>query len=75
MSLYTNLCGFTYIELQKLDYISNGKLTKILNDNGVPNLTVCPQCKVDDFVHVVGCSYQPSAWQIAKWTKLSKQLK
>ena len=30
-------------------------LGTILNNNGAPNLTVCPECHVDDFTHVEGC--------------------
>jgi hypothetical protein len=26
-----------------------------LNQNGFCNLTVCPECRVDDFTHVEGC--------------------
>lgn len=34
---------------------SNDALLKWLNRNGFCNLTVCPECHVDDFVHVEGC--------------------
>jgi len=26
-----------------------------LNENGFCNLTVCPECRTDDFTHVEGC--------------------
>lgn len=32
------------------------QLHRILNDNGGANITCCPECSVDDFVHVEGCS-------------------
>ncbi len=30
------------------------EVNKILNDT-CPNLTVCPDCRIDDFCHVEGC--------------------
>jgi hypothetical protein len=27
-----------------------------LNRNGFPNLTCCPECTSDDFIHVEGCT-------------------
>lgn len=30
-------------------------LMTILNRSGAPSLTVCPECHVDDFIHVEGC--------------------
>jgi len=32
------------------------RITSLLNRNGCPNWTVCPECHVDDFVHVEGCT-------------------
>lgn len=32
------------------------ELHRILNVRGDPNWTVCPDCHVDDFAHVEGCS-------------------
>lgn len=34
---------------------NNPKLLDILNRNA-PNLTVCPECQVDDFAHIEGCN-------------------
>ena len=31
------------------------RVTAWLNRNGFCNLTVCPECRVDDFVHVEDC--------------------
>lgn len=44
-----------YRFLQATDLISDGYMAKVLNDHGLCNWTVCPLCKVDDFVHVEGC--------------------
>lgn len=44
-----------YMKLYIEDYIDNGRTLKRLNDYN-PNATVCPECCVDDFVHVEGCS-------------------
>jgi hypothetical protein len=41
--------------LQAANDFLNGKLVSILNNNEAPNLTVCPLCRVDDFVHIAGC--------------------
>lgn len=36
---------------------SNGtEVMDWLNLNGFANLTICPECHVDDFTHVEGCS-------------------
>jgi hypothetical protein len=34
---------------------SENEVAKWLNDNGFCNLTVCPECHVDDFVHIETC--------------------
>ncbi|MBC8742759.1 hypothetical protein F6X40_40485 [Paraburkholderia sp. UCT31] len=44
-----------YAELFRADYISAGKIARVLNDNGSANMTVCPVCRMDDFTHVEGC--------------------
>lgn len=31
-----------------------------------PHMTVCPECRVDDFVHVIGCS---TAKDLNSWEK------
>lgn len=43
-----------YLMLQELQDIKP-ELCGWLSSNGYTNLTVCPRCKVDDFVHVEGC--------------------
>ena len=42
----------------KLGYLAvlEPQLARILNENGGANITCCPECRVDDFVHVEGCS-------------------
>jgi hypothetical protein len=50
------LASMPYDDLYVEDYVSNGKLAQILNENGFCNKTVCPECGVDDFTHVEGCS-------------------
>jgi len=50
-----------YLFLQALDLQTDGKLAAVLNANGCANWTVCPQCRVDDFTHVEGCRFTPSA--------------
>lgn len=44
-----------YIFLQTLDEKTNGKLTDALNAHNGASATVCPCCRIDDFVHVEGC--------------------
>lgn len=45
-----------YLALENLDIINPGYPVSIfLNKRGYANLTVCPYCRVDDFVHVEGC--------------------
>ena len=41
--------------LNKLNDRFGNALYRIVED-GCPNLTVCVECRVDDFVHVEGCS-------------------
>ncbi len=36
-------------------YQSHPRLLEILN-NYAPNLTVCPECRIDDFVHRESCA-------------------
>lgn len=43
-----------YNILQKLND-KNNILCGILNRNGMANVTVCPICRVDDFIHIEGC--------------------
>ena len=44
-----------YTTLGAMDQASEGSICAWLNANGCCNLTVCPACHVDDFVHVEGC--------------------
>jgi hypothetical protein len=44
-----------YVLLRDLNLSTKGELAVVLNRNGAANLTVCPRCRVDDFVHVEGC--------------------
>lgn len=44
-----------YLALAVGDRFS-GDLNEQLNRNGGASLTVCPECMVDDFVHVEGCT-------------------
>lgn len=45
-----------YLILDAADTESDGEVARILNENGCANWTVCPECNVDDFTHVEGCS-------------------
>ncbi len=39
-------------------YLANNyepQLCRILNEHGGCNMTVCPECHVDDFCHIEGC--------------------
>ena len=44
-----------YMILANLDGIGKGAVCRVLN-RYAPNLTVCPECRVDDFTHVATCS-------------------
>lgn len=44
-----------YVALAILDFL-HPELHEILNRNACASLTVCPECFVDDFTHVEGCS-------------------
>lgn len=46
-----------YLLLQKVDVEFSGGFSAILNRGEAANLTVCPRCHVDDFVHVEGCEF------------------
>lgn len=45
-----------YIALAKADVIFDGEVSSALLHFGQANLSVCPECKVDDFCHVEGCA-------------------
>jgi len=44
-----------YMFLQKLNKQTDNKLCDVLNRNGGCNITVCPHCSVDDFMHIEKC--------------------
>ena len=44
-----------YMSLQYMDKLSGGRLRLILNDHGARGLTICPLCKIGDFMHVKNC--------------------
>ena len=46
-----------FLLLEDLDrQVGRGKLAGALCRLGAAHLTVCPRCRVDDFVHVEGCA-------------------
>ena len=45
-----------YSQLFLLDLLNDGEVATYLNNNGFASKTVCPECHVDDFTHVEGCS-------------------
>ena len=46
-----------YLFMQAIDdSLDDRQLAGVLSRNGAANLTVCPRCRVDDFVHVEGCA-------------------
>lgn len=45
-----------YITLLLADDKTDGVIGTLLNNNGASSLTVCPECRVDDFAHVETCS-------------------
>jgi len=51
-----SLASKSYNELFVDDFVSNGKIAKVLNSNGLCYKTVCPDCYVDDFSHVRNCT-------------------
>lgn len=46
-----------YLNMEKLS-ATVPDLHKYLNANGYCGHTVCPECGIDDFVHVEGCELQ-----------------
>jgi hypothetical protein len=53
-----NLAEMSYDELLIEDYKRDGEVAEALNAQGLCYKTVCPECHVDDFTHVEGCSKQ-----------------
>ena len=50
------LSSLPYTQLYLLDLINGGEIGNYLNHNGLSHKTVCPECHIDDFTHVEGCS-------------------
>lgn len=51
------LSQLPYTQLYLLDLINDGQIATYLNQNGFSHKTVCPECRIDDFTHVQGCSH------------------
>lgn len=49
-----------YKVLEELDIDEHFEVSKFLNSKGYANLTVCPKCRIDDFIHVEGCPLNSS---------------
>lgn len=45
-----------YLVLEEMDIETVGEVAKYLNTIS-PNLTICPKCGVDDFVHMETCEF------------------
>lgn len=52
----SNLPNLPYAQLNILDVLCEGEIAAYLNSEGFAHKTVCPECRVDDFCHVEGCS-------------------
>lgn len=52
----TELRANDFIILNAMDRVMAAKLSAYLNENGKSSFTICPECSVDDFTHVQGCS-------------------
>ncbi len=48
-----------YKVMQLANEFIGDKVRQVLNNNGASHFTVCPHCRVDDFVHVEGCPMIP----------------
>lgn len=63
-----------YMIMYVLDMQTNGEVGRILNGNGMPNATVCPECRVDDFTHVASCKLlRDLAKRLKKTLKVKKK--
>jgi hypothetical protein len=49
-----------FATLNAADILSEGRVASVLNANGLCAWTVCPECHVDDFIHVEDCELDPS---------------
>jgi len=52
----TELQEIDFIVMNSMDRVLRGGLSGYLNNYAKPSFTVCPECGVDDFTHVEGCS-------------------
>lgn len=55
---WAHIHELSYMECYILDLMRDGAVANYLNTHGHANATVCPECHVDDFFHVEGCSHQ-----------------
>jgi hypothetical protein len=51
-----------YTGLYLADVDQGGEVARILNSNGQPDWTVCPNCGCDDFTHLTGCELEKKIW-------------
>jgi CRISPR/Cas system-associated protein Csx1 len=52
----TTLSTEDYLVMYNADIYSDGKVARVLNENGNPRWTICPNCGIDDFTHSIDCS-------------------
>ena len=45
-------------------YLLFGNQSYALTQKGCPNMTCCPECRIDDFCHIEGCK---RAERVEKW--------
>lgn len=64
-----------YLALEKLDIETDCEVSRFLNKNGYPNLTCCPNCHVDDFVHVEGCKFSENEISVVDKINLTNEEK
>jgi hypothetical protein len=53
----------------------DGQVYRWLNANGFCNVTVCPECSVDDFTHFQGCALGESIRLSSESVRLQRQTK
>jgi hypothetical protein len=44
-----------YQILEAADTKSDGAVARVLNENGCADFTICPECGVEDFIHIEEC--------------------
>lgn len=64
----TELLERDFIVMNAMDRAMAGGLSKYLNENSKSSFTICPECSVDDFTHMDGCSIEikTTDWLISK---------